>query len=98
MRIAIVMDPCDNVATVLSDVDKDERVSVVLGEESREEQIRERIPFGHKFALTRIPRGEIVVKYGEIIGRTTRDVEPGYHVHVHNVEGSRGRSGSPLRP
>jgi altronate dehydratase small subunit len=92
------MDLSDNVATLLSDADKDERVSVVLGEESREEQIRERIPFGHKFALTRIPRGGNVVKYGEIIGRATRDVKTGYHVHVHNVEGLRGRSGSPSCP
>jgi len=92
------MDPSDNVATLLSDVNKDERVRVVIGEESREEQIRERIPFGHKFALTRIPRGKDVIKYGEIMGRTTRDVKPGYHVHVHNVEGLRGRSGNPLSP
>ena len=91
MKIALIMDPKDNVATLLSDVDKDEMVQVRLGETSTEEHIREPIRFGHKFALSRIHKGENVVKYGEIIGRATRDIDKGHHVHVHNVEGLRGR-------
>jgi altronate dehydratase small subunit len=91
VKIAIVMDPKDNVATLLSDVEPGEVVQVRLGEQSREENIKESIPFGHKFALKRIPKGENVVKYGEIIGRATQDVDKGYHVHVHNVESLRGR-------
>lgn len=91
MKIAIVMDPKDNVATLLSDVGKGETVQVRLGEESREETVGEPIQFGHKFALKRIAKGENVVKYGEIIGRATQDVDTGYHVHVHNVESLRGR-------
>jgi len=91
VKIAIVMDPKDNVATLLSDVEKGETVQVRLGEESREEKVGEPIQFGHKFALKRIAKGENVVKYGEIIGRATQDVDTGYHVHVHNVESLRGR-------
>lgn len=91
MKIAIVMDAKDNVATLLSDVERGETVQVRLGEESGEQKVGEPIRFGHKFALKRIGKGENVVKYGEIIGRATQDVEKGYHVHVHNVESLRGR-------
>jgi altronate dehydratase small subunit len=85
------MEPNDNVATLLSDVEENDMVLVRLGEQQREEQVKEAIRFGHKFALKRIHKGEDVVKYGEVIGRATEDIEKGYHVHVHNVEGLRGR-------
>jgi len=91
LKIAIIMDPKDNVATLLSDVDKDEMVQVQLGEKPGKEQIKEPIRFGHKFALNRIGKGEDVLKYGEVIGRATQDIGKGCHVHVHNVESLRGR-------
>lgn len=43
------------------------------------------IPKGHKIALYRHETGQPVLKYGCPIGRTTRDVEPGEHVHTHNL-------------
>ena len=43
------------------------------------------IPAGHKFALVPISKGEFVIKYGEIIGRATRDIAPGEWVHTHNL-------------
>jgi altronate dehydratase small subunit len=91
VKIAIAMDPKDNVATLLSAVDKNEMVRVRLGDKSTEQQIKEGIRFGHKFALERIRKGRNVVKYGEVIGRATRDIDEGHHVHVHNVESLRGR-------
>ena len=42
------------------------------------------IPFGHKAALRAISQGEPVIKYGVAIGRATRDIGTGEHVHVHN--------------
>lgn len=44
------------------------------------------IPAGHKFALRDIPKGEYVIKYGEIIGRATSDIKKGEWVHTHNVK------------
>ena len=44
------------------------------------------IPAGHKFALCDIPKGEYVIKYGEIIGRATSDIKKGEWVHTHNVK------------
>ena len=43
------------------------------------------IPAGHKYALADIGKGEAVVKYGEIIGRATQNIEKGEWVHTHNV-------------
>ena len=46
----------------------------------------EQIPAGHKYALCDIPKGEYVIKYGEIIGRATQDIAKGEWVHTHNVK------------
>jgi altronate hydrolase len=43
------------------------------------------IPAGHKIALGLIPRGEVVRRYGQIIGRAKHTIEPGHHVHTHNL-------------
>jgi hypothetical protein len=52
---------------------------------------KEEIPFGHKIALQRISAKGPVIKYGERIGRAIRKIEPGELVHIHNVEGERGK-------
>ncbi len=43
------------------------------------------IPAGHKLATSRISRGERILKYGQTIGFATADIQPGEHVHTHNV-------------
>jgi len=91
MKKAIVMDPKDNVATLLTDVNKNDVVQVSTGEKLTELRVQEKIQFGHKFAVKRIDKGENVVKYGEVIGQATQDIDEGHHVHVHNVESLRGR-------
>ena len=91
MKKAIVMDPKDNVATLVTDVDKNDAVQVRTGDTLMEIRIQEKIQFGHKFAMKRISKGENVMKYGEIIGQTTRHINEGQHVHVHNVESLKGR-------
>lgn len=44
------------------------------------------IPAGHKFALKDIKKGEYVIKYGEIIGKATADIQKDEWVHTHNVK------------
>lgn len=83
--------PKDNVAVALSDLPSGVLVTVGGPEEPLAITIRDPIPFGHKFALRFIRKGEDVVKYGETIGRAVADIPAGAHVHVHNVEGIRGR-------
>ncbi|WP_320201058.1 UxaA family hydrolase [Agrobacterium sp. rho-13.3] len=40
---------------------------------------------GHKVALRPIRTGEEVLKYGQIIGVATQDIDAGRHVHLHNL-------------
>jgi altronate dehydratase len=49
------------------------------------------IPASHKIALRAVAAGELICKYGQTIGRASAAIAPGEHVHVHNVEGTRGR-------
>lgn len=46
---------------------------------------REPIDLGHKVALVPIPAGSIVHKFGVPIGRATRPIAAGAHVHTHNL-------------
>lgn len=46
---------------------------------------KENIDAGHKVALTRINKGDAVYKYGQLIGLAEQDVQPGEHVHTHNL-------------
>lgn len=41
---------------------------------------------GHKICLSPIAAGEQVVKYGAPIGSATRDISPGEHIHLHNMQ------------
>ena len=47
--------------------------------------VRDPIPAGHKIALKRIEPGEIVRRYGQNIGLAKERIEPGEHIHVHNL-------------
>ena len=72
----------DNVAVALQNVPAGTQVdlegfSVVSTEE---------IPAGHKIALTDIPEGVNIIKYGFPIGHAKVDIKAGEHVHTHNVK------------
>ena len=43
------------------------------------------IPFGHKISLKDINKGELIYKYGQIIGIATEKIKMGSHVHSHNL-------------
>ena len=86
-----VVEPEDNVATALREVDAGETVTVDVGEGTATVDVPEDIAFGHKLAIEPIPAGETVRKYGKSIGNATEDIEPGAWVHVHNVESNYGR-------
>lgn len=53
--------------------------------ESGKITVRGLVPPGHKIATRRIAKGEPVRRYNQIIGFATTDIEPGAHVHVHNL-------------
>lgn len=78
----------DNVVTALSPMKTGTVIDLSKGKRI---EVKEEIPFAHKIALRRIPRGGGIVKYGERIGRATRAIQPGELVHIHNVTGERGK-------
>lgn len=46
------------------------------------------VPAGHKVAARKIKAGEPIKRYNNVIGVATRDIEPGQHVHSHNLSAS----------
>ena len=63
------------------------RVDIPAGTKIAEEQITSRDPItcGHKVAAVFIKEGAAVKKYGQIIGFASKDIQPGEHVHTHNI-------------
>ena len=80
---ALVLDPLDNVATLLSDVEAGG--AVILKGAEGEITVREAVCFGHKIALREICPGDRIVKYGQGIGFATSAIHPGDWVHLHNM-------------
>jgi altronate dehydratase small subunit len=88
---AIMIKPLDTVATALRDIQAGEKVFVGTDENKIQVKIKEAIQYGHKFAVRDICQGSDILKYGEIIGRSTKDIESGTHAHIQNIESLRGR-------
>ncbi|MGZ9586061.1 UxaA family hydrolase [Paenibacillus marinisediminis] len=88
---ALVVDEKDDVATLIRDAAAGESVHYWFNGQLQAITLNGDIQFGHKVALRMIQSGDTVKKYGEVIGRATEDIVAGSHVHVHNLEGIRGR-------
>src|SRR5580658_8362839 len=78
---AIQLHPRDNVAIARVPLSMDTALNVG-GQSIR---TRSAIPAGHKVAIKPVAQGENLVRYGQLIGRASRAIEPGDHVHTHNV-------------
>ena len=77
----------DNVVTTTVAFKKGETIEV----DGKEITLNSDIPRFHKIAVVDIAKGELVYKYGEIIGDALEDIKTGDHVHVNNIESTRGR-------
>ena len=88
---AILIDRKDNVATAFRRLQQGDSAQVGIEDYSVTTTLLQDIPFGHKYALRDIRKGEGVIKYGETIGLATEDIRQGQHVHVHNIESQKGR-------
>ena len=84
--LGIRVHPKDNVVVVAADV---EAGGVVRLADGSEMPAVEAIPRGSKVALGPIACGETVIRYGEEIGRATKDIAAGEYVHTHNLAGRR---------
>jgi len=86
MGKVILVNEKDNVVTAVSGLKKGEDAVYRVGSETRQIKTSEAIPFGHKTALTKIAKGSDIIKYGETIGRASKDIELGQWVHTHNTD------------
>ncbi|MFZ5943246.1 MAG: UxaA family hydrolase [Bacillota bacterium] len=85
----IMLGAKDNVAVVIEDVSMNEVCGVI--KKDIRLTAKNNIPFGHKIALSDLAKGEKIIKYNEVIGVATKDIEKGEHVHTHNLSSIRGR-------
>jgi galactarate dehydratase len=77
---AIRLNPADNVAVAR------ERLAPGAATGFGAEALGEGIPRGHKVAVAPIAAGAPVTKYGQLIGYARKDIAPGEHIHLHNME------------
>jgi altronate hydrolase len=82
-ELAFLLDPADNVAVARRNLPSGALVRAA----GRTVRLREPIRFGHKIALEPIESGGPIRKYGQVIGFAATTIEPGRHVHVHNIDG-----------
>ena len=87
----VIMDENDNVGIIKQAASKGQKIGPIRegGEEVIE--LKEDIPFGFKIAVRDIQKGEEILKFGHAIGIASVPIGKGEMVHVHNIEGLRGR-------
>jgi len=82
MKRGLILDSKDNVGVLLEMVSQGEQAVF----DSVSVCALETIQSPHKIALRDIKQGDLVIKYGGVIGYATKDILAGEHVHVHNVD------------
>lgn len=91
LKKVIVLNTADNIANAIVDIKKGDKVDVLRGDENLKFDALDDIPFGFKVAVTFIEKNQDIIKYGEIIGKASENISRGDLVHIHNMEGNRGR-------
>ena len=81
----------DNVATLITDVDKGEKISIISSKGEIVEKIiaNQTIRFGFKLSLKDIYEGEKILKYGSTIGTCYKKIKKGDIVHINNIKSDR---------
>ncbi|MFR3728309.1 UxaA family hydrolase [Lacrimispora sp.] len=86
MQDFIKIHPEDNVAVALKPLASGSALKV----DQAAVTLLEEIPQGHKFALTDIPAGSSVIKYGCAIGIAKENIAAGAWIHTHNLKTGLG--------
>jgi len=87
----LIMDINDNIGIIKQEVSKGQKITIQNPELDDLIEVKEDIPFGFKIAIKEINQKDIIYKFGEAIGMASAPISKGEMVHVHNVEGLRGR-------
>ncbi|MDQ8703883.1 altronate dehydratase family protein [Streptomyces sp. LHD-70] len=80
-HVSFRLDPSDDVAVARADIAPGDH----LDDDGRLVTVPAPVPAGHKLAVRGIAEGAPVRKYGQVIGFASRPIEPGDHVHTHNL-------------
>ena len=86
---ALIIHPGDDVAVVVQDASAGDTIHAESSDGMQEVTALVDIPAGHKVAVREVSAGSDVVKYGEKIGLARVDIQPGEHVHMHNLASDR---------
>ncbi len=78
---AIQLHPSDDVAIARVPLSPGTELSIA----GRSIRVVDYVPPGHKVAVSHKLPGEMLHRYGQRIGRALREIQPGQHVHVHNL-------------
>lgn len=96
MSRVLILNPADDVAIALDDIAVGERPEGLAA------AARADVSTGHKIARRAVPAGQVVRRYGQVIGRASVDIAAGDHVHVHNLsmteDGREAEVGADVRP
>jgi (2R)-sulfolactate sulfo-lyase subunit alpha len=78
----------DDVGVAVRDLKKGEKIGALTleGKAAGSVKLRDNVPLGHKVAMRDLAEDKSVIKYGRPVGRVTRSIPRGAHVHVHNVK------------
>lgn len=82
---AILISEADNVVTVITEIAIGGQVSYRCQNEIRSLTAQEAIPYCNKVALHDIAVGDKVIKYGEMIGKSTAAICKGCLVSHNNI-------------
>lgn len=91
MKRVLIVHPTDNVANAIADINAGDDFIYVVEGRTVQLKAQENIPFGFKTAVRDIPAGGEITKYEQVIGKASCAIKAGECVHIHNVEGTRGR-------
>lgn len=82
---ALLMNDADNVVTCIREIQAGEEVVYNRAGELCTLKAKEAIPYCHKIALVSLEEGQDVIKYGELIGKTSEKIEEGFWVNDRNI-------------
>ena len=90
---ALIIHPDDNVANLIGAGQRGQAVRCTVEGQAAAETIDlvDDLPSNHKIARRDVAAGEPILKYGLSIGKASRAIRRGEHVHTHNIESNRGR-------
>ncbi len=87
----LVHEKADNVGVATVDIKAGAKVKGLYMDSQKQVGVKavQKIPLGHKIALTSLKKGDSVIKYGHDIGRVIANIKTGEHVHIHNLKTRR---------